>query len=96
MFNLEEVKRLAKLSRLELAEKELITFQKELSSILDYFEKLKSVNTENVLPTAYTQDVKNVWREDEQKIKCDEETIAKMITQAPNHENGYIKIKTPF
>jgi len=41
MITKEEVKHIAKLARLGLTEKEIGKYQKELSSILDYIEKLK-------------------------------------------------------
>jgi len=41
MITKEEVKHIAKLARLGLTEKEIETYQKELSSIFDYIEKLK-------------------------------------------------------
>jgi len=41
MISKEEVKHIAKLARLGLTEKEVGKYQKELSSILDYIEKLK-------------------------------------------------------
>ena len=94
MLTIDEVKHLAKLARLELNEGELTTFQKELSSILDYFEQLKEVATDNILPTAHALDVKNVFREDEPRSSCDPESIAAMLEQAPATERGYFKVKS--
>ncbi|MBI3458778.1 Asp-tRNA(Asn)/Glu-tRNA(Gln) amidotransferase subunit GatC [Candidatus Azambacteria bacterium] len=93
MLTIDQVKHLAKLARLELAEEELTTFVKELSSILDYFEKLKEIDIENILPTAYALDVKNVFREDQPSQKCDEEMITQMLQQAPGKDGRYVKVK---
>ena len=93
MLTIDEVKHLAELARLQLADEELSTFQKELSSILDYFEKLKEVETDSILPTAYALENKNVFREDEER-GCDEETINKMIKAMPDKKERYLKVKT--
>lgn len=93
MLNLEEIKHLAKLARLEIHEEELASFQKELSSILDYFEQLKEISAKNTQITAHALDIKNIFREDETDKICDEKIIANMIKQAPNKKNGYVKVK---
>lgn len=93
MLNLEEIKHLAKLARLEIHDEELVSFQKEMSSILDYFEQLKKIDTKDVKTTAHAFDIKNVFREDKNNKRCNEKTIANMIKQAPEKENGYIKVK---
>lgn len=93
MLNLEEIKHLAKLARLEIHDEELASLQKELSSILDYFKQLKEINTEKIETTAHALDVKNVFREDTPNKLYGEEIIANMIKQAPNKENGYVKVK---
>jgi len=92
MLTIDEVKHLAKLARLELVDEELTTFQKELSSILDYFEKLKEVDIKNIKPTAYALDAKNIFREDETR-KYDEEMIATMLKQAPEKDGRHVKVK---
>jgi len=48
------VQHIAKLARLGLTEKEIGKFQKELSSILDYIEKLKEVDISKVQPTSHS------------------------------------------
>ncbi|MDP2664107.1 MAG: Asp-tRNA(Asn)/Glu-tRNA(Gln) amidotransferase subunit GatC, partial [bacterium] len=48
MISKEEVKHIAKLARLGLSDKEIGKFQKDLSSILDYVEKLKKVDVSGV------------------------------------------------
>ncbi len=65
MISKEEVKHIAKLARLGLTEKEIEKFQKELSSILDYVEKLKEVDVSKVEPTSHPLKMENVMRKDE-------------------------------
>jgi aspartyl-tRNA(Asn)/glutamyl-tRNA(Gln) amidotransferase subunit C len=46
----EEIRYLAQLSRIELEDKEIGRYQKEISSILSYFDQLKEVDTDGVDP----------------------------------------------
>ncbi len=93
MLNKEEVQHIAALARLELSEKELEKYQKELSSILDYIEKLREVSVKGVEPTSHPGGLKNVFREDAESGK-DGETARKMIESAPGKKDGYVKVKS--
>lgn len=59
-----DIEYIANLSRIELGEHEKDMFIHQLSEILSYIEKLSKLNTDNVLPLAYTAKVSNVFRED--------------------------------
>jgi len=93
MISKEEVKHIAKLARLGLTEKEVEKFQKELSSILDYIEKLKEVDISGMEPTSHSIKVENVIREDQvnEKLKMKN---AKLMDLAPETKNGYLKTKS--
>lgn len=60
----EMVKHIALLSRLQLHEKEIETYQEQLSRIIDYVEKLNEVNTSEIEPTSHVLALNNVFRED--------------------------------
>jgi aspartyl-tRNA(Asn)/glutamyl-tRNA(Gln) amidotransferase subunit C len=64
-LSIEQIEHIAKLSRLELSDDEKKRYSEQLSSVLDYVEQLKEVDTENVEPTANVTGLSNVWREDE-------------------------------
>ena len=51
MINKKEVNHIAKLARLGISEKEEKKFQKDLSSILDYFNCLQEVDVSGKEPT---------------------------------------------
>jgi len=93
MLSKKEVEHIASLARLGLGDKELKSYQKELSSILDYIEKLKKVDIKGVQGTCHPREVKNVFRKDEVK-KQDQETVKKLIEAAPDKKEGHIKVKT--
>jgi aspartyl-tRNA(Asn)/glutamyl-tRNA(Gln) amidotransferase subunit C len=88
----EKVKHIAKLARIGLKEKEIEKYQKELSKILDYIEKLKEVNVSEVKATFHPLKIKNVVREDAQ-FKKDIDEIKKLIELMPERKGGYLKVK---
>jgi len=94
MITKEEVKHIAKLARLGLSEKEIGKFQKELSSILDYVEKLKEVDISNIEPTSHSVLVENIMREDIEKSKIKNQKSKKLLELAPETKNGYLKTKS--
>ena len=59
-----EVQHIANLSRLSLTEEETELYSGQLSSILEYVEKLNEIDTEKVEPTSHIIEMKNVMRED--------------------------------
>ena len=60
----EEVDHIALLSRLDLSPTERERAATELTQILNYFEKLNELDTQNVEPTAQVFPTVNVLRED--------------------------------
>jgi aspartyl-tRNA(Asn)/glutamyl-tRNA(Gln) amidotransferase subunit C len=62
-----QVQHIAKLARLTLTPAEAEKMTKELSSILQYVEQLKEVNTDSVIPTAQVTGLTNTLREDQVK-----------------------------
>jgi len=94
MITRKEVQHIAKLARLGLTEKEMGKFQKELSKILDYIEKLKKVNVFEVEPTSHSTKIENVMRADKSlKFKVQS---SKLMELAPETKNGYLKVKSIF
>jgi aspartyl-tRNA(Asn)/glutamyl-tRNA(Gln) amidotransferase subunit C len=63
----DEVNYIANLSRLHLSDAERERAAGELSQILDYFEKLKELDTEGVEPTEHVLPVVNVLRPDKSR-----------------------------
>jgi len=72
------VEHAAKLSRLSFSEKEIEKFSEELGIIVDYINKLKEVNTDDVAAMSHAiKSVKNVFREDRVKASLDKEDALK-------------------
>ena len=93
MITREEVQHIAKLARLGLIEKEINKFQKELSLILDYIEKLKEVDVSNVAPESHAILVENVSRNDEVSPRPGGR---KLLDLAPDKKDGFLKVKSVF
>ena len=100
MISPEEVKHIAKLSRLALTKDELDAIEKDLSRILEYVETLNKVDTEDAAPLNGGTDLVNEFREDvvtkEQARLSTEETVANLLLTAPAKEKGYVKVKSIF
>ena len=87
----EDVLKLAQLARLKLSEDEIVRFQDEITSILQYVEKLQSVDLTDVEPTYQVSGLTNVMRED--VVKDYGATPEDLLKNAPATENGHIKVK---
>lgn len=90
----DEVKHIAKLARLGITEEEEEKFQKDLSSILDYFEMLKELDTLAVEPTHHPTEkfMDNGFRKDEIRAES-EEDVDSLIALSPEKEKRHIKVK---
>ena len=91
----QEVEHIAHLARLGLTEEEKEKFALQLSSILDYIEQLKEVDTKGIEPTAQVTGLENVYREDDAEEK-NKEVRDKLLKQAPSTEDDLIKAKAVF
>ena len=90
-LSLDEVRRIAKLARLELTDSEVNKFQAELSRILDYVEQLKEIDTTNVEPTSQVTGITMQTRPDE---VTDEVSRDVMLASAIASAEGHLKVKS--
>jgi len=61
----ETVRYIARLARIGLSEEEVERLSMQMSTMLDYFETLKQVDTTGVPPAAHINPLQNVLRKDE-------------------------------
>lgn len=59
-----DVEHVARLARLALDSEEKELFAGQMDAILGYVEKLKSVDTEGIVPTSHAVPMENAFRED--------------------------------
>ena len=84
------VQHVALLSRLELDEKELDVYSKQLASILSYINKLNEIDTKDVPPTSHPlASLRNVFRKDilKKSLELDE-----VLRNAPSKEGDFFKV----
>jgi aspartyl-tRNA(Asn)/glutamyl-tRNA(Gln) amidotransferase subunit C len=85
----ETVEYVAHLARIELQAKELEKLSRQLEGILEFIDKLKKVNIENVAPTSHTLAINNVFREDSPKESM---PIQKVLMNAPSKEGSFFTV----
>ena len=61
----DQVRKLGLLARLELSDEDVATIGPQLGDILNFFQKLKELDTDDVEPMTTALDVDNRWRKDE-------------------------------
>ncbi|MHC4534904.1 MAG: Asp-tRNA(Asn)/Glu-tRNA(Gln) amidotransferase subunit GatC [Planctomycetota bacterium] len=84
-----QVRKVAKLSRLDLTEDEVQEFTGQLSAILEYVEKMNELDTAGVEPLAHCLPVSNVLREDSAKESLGTE---KVLANAPQRDDEFFKV----
>lgn len=85
----QQVRKVAKLSRLDLSDAEVEEFTGQLSAILGYVEKMNELDTENVEPLAHCLPVHNVFREDVVKESLGPE---KALANAPQQDGEFFRV----
>ncbi|HXH22110.1 MAG TPA: Asp-tRNA(Asn)/Glu-tRNA(Gln) amidotransferase subunit GatC [Dehalococcoidia bacterium] len=86
----EEVLHVAKLARVGLTEDDVAKFQHQLSDILDHFEVLKLIPTDDVPPTMHTLPLEGVVAEDEPEPSLDRRLV---LANAPSEQDGYLRVR---
>jgi len=84
-----DVRKVAKLARLELPEDQILTYTKQLEDILSYVDQLQKIDTKNVPPTSRAVEVINAMREDSVEVNCSREDI---LNQAPHREGDFFRV----
>jgi aspartyl-tRNA(Asn)/glutamyl-tRNA(Gln) amidotransferase subunit C len=86
----QNVKHIASLARIKLSKQEVKKFQKQLGSIIEYFDKLNEVDTKGVEPTSQVTGLVNKLRKDEAR---DFLTQKHALANAPKKERGFFETK---
>lgn len=93
MLTIKEIKHIAKLARLELTAEEEEKFSRQISSILEYVEKIKKLDTKGVEPISQITGLEDVTREDDVVDSGIQEEILK---SAPDRDGNLFKVKSVF
>jgi aspartyl-tRNA(Asn)/glutamyl-tRNA(Gln) amidotransferase subunit C len=85
----EEIEHIALLARLSLSEEEKDLFGFQLSSILDYMEKLNELDTKDIQPTSHVLPLNNVMRDDVPVPSIPREAA---LINAPAHTEKFFRV----
>ncbi len=88
---LDEIKKLADLSRIRLEAEEAESLRTELEKILEYVDQLAEVDTEGVEPTSQVTGLVNQMRPDE--VKDYGASREDLLKNTPDSKDGFIKVK---
>lgn len=96
MISDKEIRHIADLARIQISEKEEQSLKKDLSSILEYINKLNEVDTTGVEPLYQTTGLVDSFRSDEPRgeFEMNENLNEKLIGQAPHKEGRFVKVKS--
>lgn len=87
----DQVKHVAELAKLKIADDQLPYFTTQLDQIIGLFETLSEVDTDGVEPTSSVTDQINVMRDD---IAEDWHQRQALLDNAPDTADGYIRVPT--
>lgn len=94
----QDVKRIARLARIELPPEETPQTQKDLARILDLMARLQAVDTQGVEPMAHPlsgrQDIRLRLREDVPAPTHTEEQRSALMSNAPAQSDGLFLVPT--
>jgi aspartyl-tRNA(Asn)/glutamyl-tRNA(Gln) amidotransferase subunit C len=85
----DQVRHVARLSRLALTDEEVERFQAQLSAILEAVGKVGELDLEGVEPTSHPLDVVNVLSEDEPLPSL---PLEDALRNAPDPEDGFFGV----
>ena len=85
----DEVAHIADLAKLALSDEEVARYQEQLSAILEHFERLQDLDTEEIPPTATVVPLRSVMREDEARPPTERD---KILENAPATEEGCFRV----
>ena len=85
----DDVRKVAKLARLDLPDDTIATYTGQLERILDYVDQLQAVDTEGVLPTTRAVEVVNATRED---TVVNTDVRQDLLDQAPQREGDFFRV----
>jgi aspartyl-tRNA(Asn)/glutamyl-tRNA(Gln) amidotransferase subunit C len=84
-----QVRKVAKLSRLDLTDTEIKEFTGQLEAILEYVDKMNQLDTEGVEPLAHCLPISNCLREDTVTDSLGADAI---LANAPQRDGNFFKV----
>ena len=88
-FDKDSLYKLGKLSKIQIDESKLKSLSSDLGSIVEFIDRLKSIDTENVDPTSNSLDQSLVMRDD---IASDVNSANEILENAPQKELDFFSV----
>ena len=88
-MDIDQVRKVARLARLDLSEPDLDLMARQLTSILGYVDQLKELDTDGVEPLAHPLPVQNVFRDDEPRPSL---PVDEALANAPARAGDYFAV----
>ena len=87
----DDVRKVAKLSRLDIPDDDVEKYSNQLEDILEYIAQLERIDTTNVPPTTRAVEVVNVFRDDNVKTSSND-IRDQLLSLAPEIEGEFYKV----
>jgi aspartyl-tRNA(Asn)/glutamyl-tRNA(Gln) amidotransferase subunit C len=84
-----QVRKVAKLARLDLSDSEVQEFTGQLGAILTYVDKMSELNTDDAEPLAHCLPLSNCLRKD---VVTDSIGAEAALANAPQRDGGFFKV----
>ena len=89
ILSADDVRAIADLARLELSEDDVIRYQRQMSDILGYFQKLEELDTSHIDPTSSVLPLTNVMREDKATSAL---SVDDAVSNAPDTDGEQFRV----
>ncbi|MCK5511754.1 MAG: Asp-tRNA(Asn)/Glu-tRNA(Gln) amidotransferase subunit GatC [Thermodesulfovibrionia bacterium] len=84
-----KIDHIAVLARLELTPEEKEMFSRQMTSIIEYIDKLNELDTSDIEPTSHVLSMKNIFRDDELKPSLSGD---KALQNAPSRIDNFYRV----
>lgn len=88
-IDIDLVRHVGVLSRIELTDEQVEKFAAQLGAIIEYFDKLNELDTENVEPMAHAAEAHNVLADD---VPGTSLSPAEALANAPQRDGDFFKV----
>lgn len=92
-ISIEQIHHIANLARLELTDEELVRYRGQLSAILDYFQQLEDLDTEDIPPTVSVSAGESSLRADESHLGLN---LDELLLNAPETDERQFRVPPIF
>jgi len=87
----EEVLQLADIYHIQLSEEEITLMQDQMASILEQFESLSQLDTNDIEPTSHAVPLSTIMREDVPKPSYSQDEV---LGNAPDKQGEFFQVRT--